>query len=124
MNDQSHDKNLISTKNSFPNVKKLHPQKNATEIFFRKDIENEFHIKRSTVSQLLTLMGKNGLIERHSVEYDARLKKIVLTEKAKHIHNGVEESLSEVEKKITDSLTDEETDTFFRLLDKIEQNLQ
>ena len=46
---------------------------------FPKDIEKEFSINRSTTSEMLKLMCKKGMIEREEVEYDARLKKIVLT---------------------------------------------
>ena len=45
---------------------------------FPKDIEKEFSINRSTTSEMLKLMCKNGMITREEVDYDARLKKIVL----------------------------------------------
>ena len=53
---------------------------------FPKDIEKEFSINRSTTSEMLKLMCKNGMITREEVDYDARLKKIVLTEASRQ-HN-------------------------------------
>ena len=45
---------------------------------YQKDIEEEFQIRKSTVTGILQLMEKNGFIYRESVEKDARLKRIVL----------------------------------------------
>ena len=49
---------------------------------FQKDIEAAFNVRRSSATGLLQCLEANGFIERVSVAYDARLKKIVLTEKA------------------------------------------
>ena len=49
---------------------------------FQRDLERTFGITRSTASKTVDAMVKKGFIERKSVDYDARLKKLVLTEKA------------------------------------------
>ena len=49
---------------------------------FQRDLEENFLIRRSTVSKILKLMEQKDLIRRESVDYDARLKKLVLTPKA------------------------------------------
>ena len=90
---------------------------------FQKDIEEEFSIRRSTVTTILQLMEKNDLIIRKSVDYDARLKKIELTEKAINIHENVQKNLSEVEKQLTKGLSEEELNSFFSTLEKIKANL-
>ena len=59
---------------------------NSSNDIFQKDFENEFSIRRSTASNILKHMEDNGLIKRVPVEYDARLKKIILTERAIDIH--------------------------------------
>lgn len=43
-------------------------------IIFQKDLETEFCIGRSTVTNILNLMEKKGFVRRESVSYDARLK--------------------------------------------------
>ena len=50
---------------------------------FQRDIEREFSITRSTVTNILQLMERKGYITRRSVEQDARLKQLVLTEKGR-----------------------------------------
>lgn len=49
---------------------------------FSRDLEREFSVTRSTVSKVVEVMESKGLVRRESVSYDARLKKLVLTEKA------------------------------------------
>ena len=48
---------------------------NQDKEIFQKDIEEEFCIRRSTVTAILNLMEKNDIIKRERVDYDARLKK-------------------------------------------------
>ena len=47
----------------------------------QRDIEKEFSIRRSTASRTLQLMERNGYIRREPVSYEARMKKLVVTEK-------------------------------------------
>ncbi len=63
--------------------------RNKDRDIFQRDFEKEFDIRRSTASHILSLMEENGMITRESVPYDARLKKIVLTEKALNIQTEV-----------------------------------
>ena len=51
------------------------------EPVFQRDIERDFSITRSTVTNILQLMERKGYIERQSVPQDARLKMLVLTAK-------------------------------------------
>ena len=52
---------------------------NQDKEVFQRDIQQQFSIRRSTVTGILQLMEKNGLITRSSVDRDARLKKLELT---------------------------------------------
>ena len=48
---------------------------------FQKDVEEEYSLRPPTATKILKDMEKNGLIRRETVPYDARLKRIVVTEK-------------------------------------------
>ena len=96
---------------------------NRDKDIFQRDFEQEFNIRRSTASSMLTLMEKNGLIARQSVPYDARLKKIVLTDKALEIQNFVNKNLDEFEEGISRGISNEELEVFFGVLEKIRENL-
>lgn len=98
--------------------------KNQDKEIFQRDVEAEFSIRRSTATSILQLMEKNGLIIRKSVAYDARLKKLELTEKAIKVHEMIGEEISVIESQVVNGLTEEEIDTFFRIIDVILKNLK
>lgn len=91
---------------------------------FQRDFEEKFSIRRSTASKMLALMEKNGLIVRQSVDYDARLKKIVLTERAIELHQNITEEIAAREERMTRGLTEEELERFYQVLEKIGANLE
>lgn len=97
---------------------------NREKDIFQKDFEKQFDIRRSTASSILSLMEKNGLITRQSVESDARLKKIVLTEKALEIHQRIEAAFDKMEKEIMQGISGEDAAVFFRTLDTIKSNIE
>lgn len=64
---------------------------------FQKDIEATFNIRRSTATGLLQCLEGNGFVKRVSVDYDARLKKIVLTTKAHEFKELLESHIQKME---------------------------
>ena len=90
---------------------------------YQKDIEAEFKIRRSSVSSVLDTMEKNGYIMRQSVASDARLKKLVLTEKSIQLGQHYKNSVELFENSIKKGLTDEEIKTLKYLFDKVYQNV-
>ena len=53
---------------------------------YQKDIEKYFGICRSAVTNIIQTLEKKGYICRASVANDARLKKVMLTEKGRENH--------------------------------------
>lgn len=90
---------------------------------FQRDFEKQFSIRRSTATKMLQLMEKNGLISRESVPYDARLKKLMLTDKALQLHKTMIARMQAMDEKMLAGLTEAEQDTLFTLLDKIKRNI-
>lgn len=91
---------------------------------FQRDLEENFLIRRSTVSKILKLMEQKDLIRRESVDYDARLKKLVLTPKAVKIHEMMDRNFDDMCDVVFNGLSDEELETFRGILDKIRKNLE
>ena len=91
---------------------------------YQKDLENEFGISRSTVTNILNLMEKKGYIQRVSVENDARLKKLILTDTGKRIHSILKNTLDENEARINSLLTAEEQNIFLALINKLRSGLE
>ena len=97
---------------------------NSGKDIFQKDFEAEFSIRRSTASNILKTMEQNGFIKRVSVESDARLKKIILTEKAVNIHKAVLNNINKREERLRKGLTEQEIDAFLKIADKLMANME
>ena len=97
---------------------------NRDKDIFQKDFEQEFNIRRSTASNILSLIEKNGLIKRENVPYDARLKKITLTQKALDVQSVVDDAFERLEDKLRKDISEEDLQVFFRVIDKINSNLE
>ena len=93
------------------------------EDVYQRDIERTFSIRRSSASQVLQLMEKNGLIERKSVDADARLKKICTTPKGKRLHAETICALMQIEEKAMAGIDKEQADVFYLVVDQIKRNL-
>ena len=91
---------------------------------FQKDLEKEFDLKRSSISLMLNNMEKSDLIQRVPVAEDARLKKIILTNKAIMIHKKISNAIDSVENKLCKDLTTDEIKIFYSVLDKIRNSLE
>lgn len=96
---------------------------NSDKDIFQKDLEEKFSVTRSTVSKVVKLMEQKGLIERHSVSYDARLKKLVLTSKAIELHYAIKRDIKNLEATLTCGFTQEEIDKFFSYVERMKSNL-
>ena len=94
-----------------------------TEDVFQKDIEEEYSIRPSTATELLKQMEKNGLIVREPVDYDNRLKKIVVTEKAMRYKQQVVEDLTELEETLVKGIPEADLQIFFKVIEKMMDNL-
>ena len=89
------------------------------EPIYQRDIEREFSITRSTVTNILQLMERKGYITRRSVEQDARLKQLVLTEEGRQFHEDTMRAFHQTDEYVAGLLTEEENTELLRLLNKL-----
>ena len=83
------------------------------EDVFQKDLESQFSVRRSTMTTILQLMEKNGLIKKESVSRDARLKKLILTPAAIEMQDRIRFGIDTLEAKMREGISDKDLDTFF-----------
>lgn len=102
----------------------IHYVASKDEDIFQKDIEANLHYRRSTVTGILNLMEENGLIKRVSVDYDARLKKIVVTKKGLCIKSQIGKDIKNMERTLKNGLSKEEIDAFFAITEKMLNNFK
>ena len=90
----------------------------------QKHIEEQFNISGATVSNTLQVMEKNGLIIRSSMDEDARLKRITMTQTALQDHMLVEDHMQMMERKMREGMSDAEQEELFRLLALVRNNME
>ena len=90
---------------------------------FARDIEDEFSVTRSTVSKVIEIMEGKDLIQRESVNYDARLKKLVLTQKAYKFYEQIQHKQSEFEMIILKDFSDKECEMLLSFLQRMKSNI-
>lgn len=97
---------------------------NREQDIFQKDIEQRFAVGRSTVTNLIQLMEKKGFVKRESVKQDARLKKVILTEKGIASQESFEDIVEHIEEELSEGISEEELYIFYKVLDRINQNVK
>lgn len=90
---------------------------------FQKDIQEHFDVTRSTMSKVLSLMEKKDLIQRKSVSYDSRLKKIVLTKKALNLSDSIRNELDKFDAVMTRGFSNQELDMFYCYINRVNENI-
>lgn len=91
---------------------------------FQKDLEKHFVIGRSTVTGIIQLMEKKGLVRRESVEQDARLKKVILTEKGIEAHEKTEEMITRINQRVVEGIAEEDLEVFLSVIEKLRKNAE
>lgn len=90
---------------------------------FQRDVETKFSLARPSVTCVVKSMEKKGYLFRESVPYDARLKKLVLTDKGIDLHIKNKETIDRLEDRLKGCLTDEEVETFLHIARKLKESL-
>ena len=89
---------------------------------FQRDIEAHFNIQRSTATGILQLMEKNGLISRVSLDSDARMKRIVVTEKGREVCEMSRSAKDEMETELLAGISPEDMAVFLRVCEAMGEN--
>ena len=68
-------------------------------------------------------MEQNGLIYREAAEKDARWKKIIVSEKALQYKDIVMADILNLEKELTQGISENDLDVFFSVVEKMLDNI-
>lgn len=90
---------------------------------YQKDLEKEFGITRSTASKVINRMEQKGMIRRESVAEDARLRKLTLTPEAWDVFHKMETDHTNLERKLMQGFSEEETEELHRYIDRMYENM-
>ena len=107
---------------------------NLVIVDYKDDATAFKNIKKGTISgkgvinnrvtnYLMQLLEKNGFVVRESVEWDARLKKIVPTEKAEGVREEILSNISSMEKILKQGISKEDMKICKNVLAQMSENL-
>ncbi len=91
---------------------------------FQKDIEQHLKVRRSTASQILNVLERESYVERMRLDSDARMKEIVVTDKTLALIDSMERHMKETESMLRVNISDNDMETFFKVIDQIKENLK
>ena len=102
----------------------IYDNNNRGRVVYQKDIEDFFEIRRSSVSEILNGLEKNGLIKRCSCDSDLRIKEIKLEKEAIDLVFEFREFFDSLKQKIIQNISKPELETFCLVLKKMRENLE
>lgn len=97
---------------------------NRDKTVYQSDIERKIGVRRSTISGILKTMEKMGFIKRVDSDVDARKKEIFLTNKSINKYKEMEKKVTWFETLLTNGISYEELNVFFKVIDKLKENLK
>lgn len=89
----------------------------------QKEIEDHLRVSHPTVVGIISRLEKNGFVTCFTDEKNHRNKIVCLTDKAKGIVSVISADKKEIERKLTQGLSDAELEEFRRILDVLYKNI-
>lgn len=87
---------------------------------YQKELEENLNIGKSTLSEILHTMEKDGLVERVP---SGRCKKIVMTEKSAQIDKMITKQIKKTEEKLREGISDKDMEQFICTIRKMIENI-
>ena len=97
---------------------------NENRDVYQRDVEQWFHIRRSSVTAILQGMEQDGFITRSAVAKDARLKRLIATEKGCACHKQIEESIARFEDDLQSGIDPQQAAAARAVLEQTLRNAQ
>lgn len=91
---------------------------------FQRDVEKQFGIRRATATGILQVMERDGLLQREPVDYDARLKKLILTPRAEQMDGHIVRTIQRMEEQAMAGVSPGDAEVFWRVFDQMKKNLE
>ena len=98
--------------------------RSARKSVYQKDIEAEFGLRSSTVTEMLNSLEEKGLIKRVADEQDGRKKKLIFMDKAFTIKDALRKEIKETESLLLKGISDDELKAFTATARKMLNNLE
>lgn len=97
---------------------------NEDQDICQKQIEEEIHIKKASVTGSLDSLEEKGFIQRIVSDDDKRKKYIKVTQKVKDERKTIETVIHNLEKKLTEGISKKELDQLIKTVNRMKKNLE
>jgi len=91
---------------------------------YQKDIEQYLRIRRSSATQMLNVLERNGYIVRVIPKHDARLKEIQITDSTLLLIDVLEAHMNKTECMLRKNIDESDLSVFFKVLDQLKENIK
>ncbi len=91
---------------------------------FQRELEEEFGIRRSSITELLQNMEKSGYLKRENSPQDGRIKTLFLTPEGQKLDRELKMYLHNLEKMMMEGIPPEEKQVFQKTILKMIENLE
>lgn len=91
---------------------------------YQKDLESMIPLAKSTITGIVQTLERGGLLRRIPVERDARLKKVVLTQKGQDFQKRSADRFRKLEDQLRAGISPEDLDCFSRVIDQMSENFE
>ena len=95
----------------------------AQDEIYVKDLEKYMKIRKSTASELVSRLEKNGYVKTEKSQKDGRLKRLIVTEEGHAARDRILQFLQARDDRLVAGLSKEEVDTLVNLLNRLIQNM-
>jgi len=93
-------------------------------IVFQKELEDAFGLTRSTISKVVNLMERKGMVEKIPAEHDARQRVIMLTGMAYKMAEQLQDESSMVTSQLLSDFDEHEIDVLSGFVARMMQNMR
>lgn len=91
---------------------------------YQKDIEEYMKIRRSTATQMLNVLERDGYIVRIIAKHDGRLKEVKVTDSTLLLIDVMEAHIHKTEWMLRQDIDEDDLSVFFKVLDQLKENLK
>lgn len=88
-------------------------------VYSLKELEKIFNFSQQTIAGIVSRLERKGLLKSAVDEQDRRVKKVFITESGRELAEASQHETIETERWLTECLSEEEEETFRKLLTKI-----
>ncbi len=97
---------------------------NKNKAIYQKDLQEEFHVSKAAISDVVNSMEKKGIIRRETSLEDSRCNNIILTDLGIQCFKNIEHNNSLFNNKIINNISESDINKFISIINKIKNNIE